>query len=209
MAALQYSRRLLANLNRGLKFQAASFQYADLIVPGTGTALTGTSWEVEMRIRWDTNNGQSYILNRGLDEFAVLFNYNVGGIPGVYEILSSQNSLGATIRLTMTTAVALGQWAVIKFTYDGTTLRAFLDGAPTGTLVSTFTLNGASGGALRLGSRTDGIRPSSNTIDYLKMTRGGVVIVNHQFLEAAAPFVNSGSSGGSITTTNGTVVIIS
>lgn len=201
-----------AAINRALQFVVTGGvgSRADLTVAGTGTALSGTSWSRKMRLRIDAAvAGGSYLTaraNGASDEHALIHNYAADGanVIAFFSNGPAGNSTGGTIRLALTIATPPGPaFVLIEFTYDGATLRGFVDGAAAGSLATVMTLNAAPDLTLSLGARNNtGGAPSNLTIDYDILTVGTGQPVNLQLNEAAGgPYANTGTAGGTLTLT--------
>ena len=184
-------------VNRALQFIAGSTGYAALATPDT--ALTGTSWSIAYRVRPDAASGGGYVSSRangGLDKAAIIYNF----VANTFEFFDTNNSTGGTIRLALSTPTPPnGSYYAIAFTYDGATLRAFLNGSPAGSLASVFTLN-AIASQLIFGQRNNSGGGESNvTIDYVRETESGTTTDSLELNEAAAgPYANTGSNGGAL-----------
>ena len=183
--------------NRALQFIAGSTGYAALATPDT--ALTGTSWSISYRVRPDAASGGGYVSSRangGLDKAAIIYNF----VANTFEFFDTNNSTGGTVRLALSTPTPPnGSYYEIAFTYDGATLRAFLNGAPAGSLAAVFTLNPIAS-LLILGQRNNSGGGESNvTIDYVRETENGTATVKLELNEAApGPYANTGSDGGAL-----------
>ncbi|GAB2865887.1 LamG-like jellyroll fold domain-containing protein [Hymenobacter ruber] len=186
--------------NRGLQFAAGSQQYAVLPDAGSATALSGTSWGLKVRDRPDSG-AAGYVLSRNngtLNEYAIIY----GFATNTFEFYSyQQNSTGGTIRLPLGTATPPGSFYEVEFTYDGTTLRGYLNGVLSASLTASFTLNSAGTAGLLL-SATMGTTATeyhlSHTLDYLRLTRDSAAIVALELNEATPPYANTGTAGGAL-----------
>lgn len=181
--------------NSALQFIAGSTGYAALNTPDT--ALSGANWSIAYRVRPDAASGGGYVSSRangGLDKAAIIYNF----VANTFEFFDTNNSTGGTIRMALSTPTPPnGSYYAIAFTYDGATLRAFLNGSPAGSLASVFTLN-AIASQLIFGQRNNSGGGESNvTIDYVRETENGTPTVTLELNEAApGPYANTGSDGG-------------
>ena len=183
--------------DRALQFIAASTGYASLATPDT--ALSGTSWRIAYRVRPDAASGGGYVSSRangGLDKAAIIYNF----VANTFEFFDTNNSTGGTVRLALSTPTPPnGSYYEIAFTYDGATLRGFLNGSPAGSLTSVFTLN-AIASVLVLGQRnTTGGGESNVTIASVREDEATTPTVKLELNEAApGPYANTGSDGGQL-----------
>ena len=184
-------------INRALQFVAATTGYVSLTTPNA--ALGGASWSIRYRVRPDAATGGGYVSSRangGADKAAIIYNF----VANTLEFFDTNNSTGATVRLALATATPPnGSYYDVEFTYDGATLRGFLNGALSSSIPVVFTLN-ALVADLVLGQRnTSGGGESNVTIDYLRETENGAATVTMELNEAApGPYVNTGSVGGQL-----------
>lgn len=185
-----------AGVNRALQFVAASNQYVELNLPGLATALTGSTWSIELRVRLDVTTGGDYLLSRtagGFDEYAIIYNF----VANTVEFYSEKNGG----RLALTTATPPGPaYQTIKFVNDGTTLTGYLNGVAAGSRAAS-PITSAPDNLLRLGCRSDAAvsGSSSSTLDYFRLMENGVTTVSADFNETTAPYANTGTVGGSFT----------
>lgn len=186
-----------ASVNRALQFVAASSQYADLALPGAATALSGATWSLEFRVRLDALAGGSYLISRapagGNDQYAIFYNF----VANKLEFFYGPNNL----RLALTTATPPATaYLTVLFAYNGTSLTGSLNGVVDVTFTGALAALTADG-LLRFGARADASvnNPASVTLDYVKITNGGAVTVLADFNEAAPPYANAGTAGGSFT----------
>lgn len=184
--------------NRALQFVAGSTGYASLATPDA--ALSGTNWSMSCRVRPDAASGGGYVFSRAsnlADKAALIYNF----VGNTFEFYDTNNSTGGVVRLALTTATPPnGSYYLVAFTYDGATLRAFLNGSPAGSLAAVFTLSTIAT-QLMLGQRNDAGGGESNvSIDYIRETENGLATVTLELNEAApGPYLNTGSAGGQLT----------
>lgn len=188
-------------VNRALQCTSGA-STAYLTLPGTATAILSQNWRIAVRLRIDSYAGSSYLFARtvgGSDDYSIVYNFTANKIA----LFSNNNSTGSTKTLAMNTAITPGAtFYLVEFTYDGTTLRTFLNGVADGTLaVSNMTLWGVSDGIIALGRRNStGGAPSNVTIDSVVITDNGAQIVNLQLNEPSpGPYANTGTAGGTLT----------
>lgn len=186
-----------AAVNRALQFVVGSAGYATLATPNA--ALSGSSWAIRCRVRPDAAVSGGYVSSRSsgnADKAAIIYNY----VANTFEFFDNNNSTGATIRLPLGTATPPNStYYEVGFTYDGATLRGFLNGVLSSSLAAVFTLNSVAA-ALFFGQRNNDGGEANITIDYLRETENGAATVTLELNEPSpGPYLNTGSYGGQLT----------
>ena len=154
----------------------------------------GLNWSIEMRVR-STNTDGVYVFNHyssagNRDYFGIIY----GFVANTYELYWPTNSTGATQRLALP-AVSDALQHIVRFTYDGTTIRGFLDGVAGATIaVANVAQTLETNAVLTLGERANNIFFAGD-VDYLRITAGATNLVNLSFNEASGPAINAGTLG--------------
>lgn len=116
---------------------------------------------------------EAFIRPTALSTERELFEFRTVSEAGVFYISSTQRLAyydGATVRGNTGTAVALNTWQHVAFCYDGTTLRAFLNGALVWS--AAFTPDFGSSRRLRIGANASGGANFAGQIDEVRIHKG-------------------------------------
>ncbi|RJQ30478.1 LamG domain-containing protein [Candidatus Parcubacteria bacterium] len=94
------------------------------------------------------------------------------------------NTSGGTFNVTSPTALTLGEWNFLSFTYDGVRMYIYINGALATSTVATGTMDAAANAAMRIGMRSDGSLPFSGLIDstriYSRALSASEILSNYQ-----------------------------
>jgi hypothetical protein len=143
-----------------LRFNKNNTQYAT--VPNIGSK---SNWTVEGWVRFNSSlNGQVAMIvgNQYNGTNAINFTIGTNGAPGSYNIQAG--FFNGAWRNTTGFAPTLNTWYQIVGTYDGSTIRQYVNGSASGGTLN-YAATPVSGGEIRLMRRWDDVASSTNLFD--------------------------------------------
>ena len=185
MGLSRFFSTLIARANRGIGFVSQGGAF--FVDPNLETALSNTSWELEARAVITGGTDYQCIFGRiyfGSAEYSMFYR------QGIYAFDTyTNNSTGGLIYKEIPYSVPIGTWATVKFTYDGATLRGYIDDVLRYSEAIAFTINPQGGSVFRVGNAY-GQYYTSGVIDYIKVRRNGELIVDIDFNEPDKTYKN-------------------
>ena len=201
MAGTAFYRSNKKPVNRGLQFMVnpttGTGTPALLARPGTSTALTSMSWEIAVRVAI-IGNTTGYLFSRAVgdvDEYCFYY------ASGFLHFFANGNNIGTIdLAFSITTPPGSGLHTAVA-TYDGATVRVFLDGMPAGSVSApALSFPATAGATLAIGVRNDGGGGATSIlVDYLRIIDNREIKVLLALDEAApGPYLNTGTAGGQL-----------
>jgi hypothetical protein len=188
--------------NYGLQFVAANNQYAEWTDTAKYRTLSVTGWQIELRMRIsDLTTPCFYLASTATEaaEYAIISGFHSGAL----EFYSYDNSTGQTFFFALTTAPPLNTFFTVKFVYDGTTLRGYLNNQEsatpyTGNLVLGSGISGGKVALAHLGNQSGNDFKASVVFDFLRIASNSVNVLAFEFNETTGTYANTGTAGGSL-----------
>lgn len=177
-----------------LKLARASSNYVFLPETGLELAISNEAFELEARIRIDDNSDMNYNALFGRfytsnAEYSMFYNSTQRNFA--FDSYS-QNSTGGLIYEIIPFNVTQGIFYKVKFTYDGTQIKGYIDDILYYTHNITFTIKPVDSSISRFIIGRGGTEQyySDATIEYVKVTRSGVLIVYLNFNSGTGVYTN-------------------
>ncbi len=163
-----------------------------------------SAWEIELRVCINAPSPDDYQaifarLAGSSAEYSIFYQ----GSSGRFAFDSFQyNASGGLIYKELPVSAPMGAFHIVRYAYDGTTLRGYLNGALAYSENIVLGLVNTRGGILSIGFGNTSTYQPNMDLDYLKITRAGQLIVHLDFNESTGPARNRGTLGGRATWAN-------